>query len=210
MLGFFNNSFGDLGKFAPAAKVLVEKVFECIQGPFKPVQIILVAKAEAVADKIHAKKEIDIRVMQRAARKEANVVGVVKKSLPHIVEQAQPEKMDPDWVTNFANQCQNTSNEEMQELWARILAGEANSPGSFSKRTVNLVQELDKDDADAFTKLCGFVVKFRGRAIPLFLNSFHKIYTDNGISFDLAARLDDAGLIQFFLIRGIADVFREV
>lgn len=30
----------------------------------------------------------------------------------------------------------------MQTLWARILAGEANAPGKFSKRTVNLVGSL--------------------------------------------------------------------
>ena len=44
----------------------------------------------------------------------------------------------------------------MQEHWARILAEEANQPQSFSKRTVNLMAELDKRDAEAFTNLCAF------------------------------------------------------
>ena len=44
----------------------------------------------------------------------------------------------------------------MQILWARVLAGEANAPGTYSKRTVNLLSDFDKSDAELFTKLCGF------------------------------------------------------
>jgi hypothetical protein len=36
---------------------------------------------------------------------------------------------------------------EMQNLWAQVLAGEANSPGTYSKRTVNFLSSLDKKDA---------------------------------------------------------------
>ncbi len=51
------------------------------------------------------------------------------------------------------------SDEQMQALWAKILAGEANGPGRFSKKTVNIVASLDKSDAEAFTTLCGFAIK---------------------------------------------------
>jgi hypothetical protein len=36
------------------------------------------------------------------------------------------------------------------------LAGEANRPGSFSKRTLSTVSDLDKRDAEVFTTLCRF------------------------------------------------------
>ena len=54
----------------------------------------------------------------------------------------------------------------MQSLWARLLAGEANQPGTFSKRTVELVASLDKSDAQLFTGLCRFAW-FVGEDCPL-------------------------------------------
>ena len=48
------------------------------------------------------------------------------------------------------------SDDDMQQIWAGILAGEANNSGSFSRRTVNLVADLDKRNAQLFRNLCGF------------------------------------------------------
>jgi predicted DNA binding CopG/RHH family protein len=50
------------------------------------------------------------------------------------------------------------SDEDMQSVWAKILAEEAKKPGSFSKRTVAFVETLDKDEANLFNELCRFVV----------------------------------------------------
>ena len=46
--------------------------------------------------------------------------------------------------------------DEMQSLWARVLATEANAPGALSKRAVNVLSDFDKSDAELFTRLCGF------------------------------------------------------
>ena len=65
-------------------------------------------------------------------------------------EQDQREEaMSDDWIANFFDKCRNVSDREMQDLWARVLAGEANTPGSYSKRTVNFLTTLDSEEADA-------------------------------------------------------------
>ncbi|MFC1592622.1 DUF2806 domain-containing protein [Chloroflexota bacterium] len=51
-------------------------------------------------------------------------------------------------------QCRIISDDDMQMLWSRILAGESNSPGTYSKRTINALASFDKVDAELFTKLC--------------------------------------------------------
>ena len=38
---------------------------------------------------------------------------------------------DFDWFVRFFEASGNISNEQMQELWARVLAGEVNTPGTF-------------------------------------------------------------------------------
>lgn len=46
--------------------------------------------------------------------------------------------------------------DEVRELWGRILAGEVNKPGSFSKRTLSIVSDMGKADAESFMKLCSY------------------------------------------------------
>jgi hypothetical protein len=89
----------------------------------------------------------------------------------------------------------------MQNLWSRVLAGEANSPGKFSKRTVNLLSSLDKSDALLFTKFCGFCW-FAGILVPLIYDVSESIYTSQGITFDALTHLDDLGLLNFNSITG--------
>jgi hypothetical protein len=104
--------------------------------------------------------------------------------------------MNEDWIAHFFAQSRLTSDEEMQSLWARLLAGEANAPGTYSKRTVNLVSELSKSEAELFTKLCGFAAIQASGAI-LFIYSFdHPIYLNNGINFAVARDLEHAGLVK--------------
>jgi hypothetical protein len=51
-----------------------------------------------------------------------------EKALPQLDEGADPNAMEDDWVTNFFDKSRIVSDDVMQELWARVLAGEANRP----------------------------------------------------------------------------------
>lgn len=63
-----------------------------------------------------------------------------------------PAPLDPDWWAAFWAGAENVTNDEMQGVWARILAGECATPGSFSLRTLALVRVLSRTDAAAFEK----------------------------------------------------------
>jgi hypothetical protein len=84
----------------------------------------------------------------------------------------------------------------MQSLWARVLAGEANNPGSYSKRTVNFISSIDKSDAVLFTTLCSYCWVIDTLS-PLILNLHHEIYMRNGIDFAAMRHLEDIGLVKF-------------
>ena len=89
----------------------------------------------------------------------------------------------------------------MQLLWSRVLAGEANVPGTFAKRTVNLLADLDKVDAELFTNLCGFVWQIED-FVPLMFNIQGELYNRRGINFSSLAHLESLGLIKFEAIPG--------
>ena len=78
----------------------------------------------------------------------------------------------------FFEKSRIVSDNEMQELWSRVLAGEANDPGTYSKRTVNFLSDLDKGEAALFTKLCGFVW-LMGNLVPLVCSTTRRRSTTN-------------------------------
>lgn len=194
---------GDLGK---PATVLVEKISEALGGYFKPYQMIRVANAEAKVTLIQAETQIQVNDLQRRAmqrffdeeaKKQLNIEGITQKALPLLKEKSSPQNVENDWITNFFDKCRIISDEEMQRLWSSVLAGEANAPGTFSKRTVNLLADLDKSDAQLFTQLCGFCWKFGIRVTPLIFDHQTEIYHSRGINFESLSHLESLGLVQF-------------
>ena len=145
------------------------------------------------------------RRIEEEAKHQKNMEDITAKAAPHLDEDANPDAMDDDWVANLFDKCRIVSDDEMQGLWARVLAGEANTPGTYSKRTVNLLSDFDKSDADLFTKLCGFGWVIRD-VVPLVFDVQAEIYIRNGINFNTLNHLESIGLIQF---EGIAD-FRHL
>lgn len=188
-----------------AAKVLIEKISDAIGGIFKPFQIRRVAKAEGEAEIIRTEAQIECedihrraiaRFMAEEAKKQDNIENITKKAIPLLSESSTPQEMEDDWITNFFDKCRIISDDEMQVLWSKVLAGEANSPGSFSKRTVNSLASLDKIDTQMFTSLCGFTWEIGG-LFPVIFDYQASIYIDHGINFGTLSHLDDIGVISF-------------
>lgn len=89
----------------------------------------------------------------------------------------------------------------MQALWAKVLAGEMNSPGAFSKRTIHALGSLGQGEAYLFRTLCGFIVdldtSFSFTAQPIIFDSTTDdlVYGAWGINLMSLAALSAAGLI---------------
>jgi len=161
------------------------------------------ARAKADAALIKAESELAVqdlkrrtvsRLLHEEMRNQENIESIVDKALPRLVEGADASKMDDDWIANFFGKCRNFSNEEMQGLWARVLAGEANSPGSFSNRAVNFLAGLNKEDAEAFSILCSFGWNDK-HDLPLVFVTHSNIYAENGLTGTKLFHLAHIGLI---------------
>lgn len=209
-----NTALVNIGELSKPATVLIEKISDAIGGIFKPWQIRRVAQAEVDADKIKALSQIEVTELQRRAlerfvaeeaKKQNNIEEITAKALPQVNNNAQPQNMEDDWVTNFFDKCRLISDNEMQTLWSKVLAGEANSPGTYSKRTVNLLGSLDKADAFLFQTLCGFGW-FLGNVVPIVYEVEDEIYTKHGINFNALKHLDEIGLLSFESLSGYGRV----
>lgn len=201
-----------LGDLTKPATVLIEKISEAVGGVFKPYQIVRIAKAEAEVGKIQAEAQIQVTDLQRRAmhrfleeeaRKQSNIEAITQGAIPLLEDHSSPEGVAGDWITNFFDKSRIVSDMEMQSLWSRVLAGEANAPGTFAKRTVNLLGDLDKGDAELFVRLCGFGWQI-GNIVPLVFDVHANIYNDQGINFNSLSHLESLGLVQFNSLAGFS------
>ena len=233
-------NFIDLKPLTKPVETLMKKISNAVGVLYEPKRIEREAEAQAKADKIKAKSEIEITDLQkRAARRrmkeemkyQQNMESITAKSLPQLNENADASQMDDDWIANFFDKCRIVSDDEMQTLWWRILAGEANTPGSYSKRTVNCLSEMDKTEAEMFRNLCAFCwhiaytsigkptdipflssqdcmeIVQAGKMIPLVFDPRNAIYNKHGINLDVLNHLDSIGLIHFNFL-DFSDTFR--
>lgn len=205
-----NYSLIDLGDLAKPADTLVKKIASATGILWEPIQIKRVAKAEAEASIIRAEAETKIsdikrraidRIIEEEAIKQKNIEEITAQALPHLTANANAEKMDNDWVMNFFDKSRAVSDKDMQVLWSKVLAGEANTPGTYSKRTVNLLDDLDKEDAELFTQLCCFAID-AGTLRPLVFDCRDDIYKGRKINFSSLIHLQSIGLIRFDNIAG--------
>jgi hypothetical protein len=138
----------------------------------KAVGRILLAAGENVEARIKvntakakARGKIDVEGLYRTEeerRKIENRASTTRTALEEMranpsEEDAQSE-IDDDWLNFFARLAEDKSSEELQSLFARILAGEVRRPGSFSLRTTQTIATLSKSDAEKLSKLLSFAV----------------------------------------------------
>lgn len=138
---------------------------------------------------------------------------IIDKASEFLDEGADLCNIDRDWRANCFDKCRLVHDNDMQTLWAKILAGETNNPGTYSKRSVNFVADIDKRDAELFTELCRYVceIKFTYKNveniefIPLIFNEYLQPLRP-GLSSDQPTyhirtsdlhHLDNIGMIRF-------------
>jgi uncharacterized repeat protein (TIGR03899 family) len=93
-----------------------------------------------------------------ALRKQQNLEAIIQKSLSYCSNTEITDKADPDWFSIFTQLAEDVSNKTMQNLWAKILAGEISQPGSFSTKTLKVFRTMSITDAKLLAKACSLSV----------------------------------------------------
>ncbi len=141
------------------------------QGEADALRIIATAQAEAreslVFTASDVRGEIDIaetvrqRIQFQEEKRYRNIGSVVGRAAEQLGNKEVPDQEpDHDWTARFFNDVQDVSSDEMQQLWAMILAGEIEKPGSTSIKTLSILKNLDKETARFFQTACSMCVSF--------------------------------------------------
>ena len=190
-------------ELAKPIDTFIKKVSSGIGEWYKPTGIVRTAKAEAKAQLIMATSDIMVTEVQRRAAerlrleettKQINMETIAQNAIPFLSNETKPELVEDDWIAKFFDKCRLTSDGEMQTIWSKILAGQANCPGSFSKRTIDIVSNLEQKDAKAFEIACSFVVLINEKPTLLFFEPARTLYPFNLTS--IMMHLASVGLVQ--------------
>ncbi len=166
---------------------------------------LLVADNSVVGGQIDLADRVNQRIIYQEQKRLENIRSVVNKAALELEDKEVPATAsDHDLVARFFNEVQDVSSEGMQILWAKVLAGEVERPGSTSSRTLGILKDLDQTTANLFAKLCSvcvFVLPEAGRnmldaRVPsLGKDAGANSLADYGLAFQTLNRLNEHGLI---------------
>ena len=202
----------NLGELSKPVTVLLEKISDAIGTLYEPTHIKRIAKAEVEADKIkqigvfELKSELEERTLKRLIHEESvkqvNIENILAAALPEIKESANPNGIEDDWINQFFSKCKNSSNGDVQIIWSKILAGEANLPGSYSLQTLSILEQMQKQQAIAFTNLTRCTLFIPDMNFPFVGDYKEEFYKDRNITFTSLLNLQRLGLIYFDSLSG--------
>ena len=134
-------------------------------------------------------------------RKQHNVEAVNQFAFEDIQAKANvsDEAVSLDWLNNFYAYVENVSDERMQIIWGKILAGEVERPGMYSLRTLDVLRKMTMEDANLFQMIVPLILKSDSDSNPnscdYFILSSLK-YGDYGVTLEDIIRMDEAGLMK--------------
>ena len=88
-----------------------------------------------------------------------NFLKIAKKADEYYSQNSHTESagcFEFDWLIRYYEAVGNISDENMQDLWAKILAGEINAPSSYSLKTIDILRNMRKCDVELFTIICKY------------------------------------------------------
>ena len=106
---------------------------------------------------------IEDRTVKRARlsqlRKQQNIENIMQKTLGYCANFEIGQRTDYDWFSRYIALSEDVSNATMQDLWAKILAGELTKPGSFSFKALQVFRDMSIYDAKLLAKACSLSIK---------------------------------------------------
>lgn len=157
------------------------------------------AEGDIEADKVKTKWEVlekPFWLQAEAAkmnRQYSNLGNVLKKATPLITSQETNVTDDNDFFWGLLEHSKEISNDEMQTLIAKILAGEYNKPGSYSMQTLQIVKMLGKPELELFEKICNLLLNNEFILYETF-NINKDFFKEIGINFGSFQILQNLGL----------------
>ena len=122
---------------------------------------------------------IEDRTAKRARlsqlRKQQNIENIMQKTQGYCAHFEIGQRTDHDWFSRYIMLSEEVSNPTMQDLWAKILAGELTKPGAFSFKALQVFRDMSIYDAKLLAKACSLAIKdLNNKSIRLITGAYQQ------------------------------------
>lgn len=125
-----------------------------------------------------------------------NFLNVAKKADAFYVQMNHENEKncqhDLDWFMRFYEIVGNISDEKVQDMWARIMAGEISNPHSYSLSTIDVLKNIGKQEAELFSDVLSYCIV---NGCDILLPNYDTYLERCGINYSQVMRLSELGLI---------------
>lgn len=130
------------------------------------------ASGKAIASQIQAPlayiEAANIKFAERIVGKQKNLDAIAHKAVSELPllsppgsvgDPAIPAEISDDWLNTFESEAENMSSDYMRTVFGKLLAGEVVRPGTFSRRAVKILGQMEKPEAEIFARFCSLAVQ---------------------------------------------------
>lgn len=164
------------------ALLLLPNDAEVIDGRAEPVLEMgrLLAAAEKASRADALREHINV----------AQTIVLTEQLLSGDASAPSDKSIDGDWLYRWRDCAAKVSTEELQSLWAKVLAGEVKAPGAYSLRTLDFLKNLSRAEAEEIQKLCPYVVNGQ------YILTYGEMAKGPHVSIEFPMRMQELGLIS--------------
>jgi len=149
-----------------------------------------------------------MRLFSQEVRKQQNIESIVDKAYEELKneESVSNEPVDDDWIVRFFNSVEDVSNEKLQEIWGRILAGEIREPKQYPMRTLDVLRNITTKEANILEEISFCILRTSTTA---FIPRVEQLWNEFNIQFNAVCLLGEAGIINLYPHNLIIDINKE-
>lgn len=123
-----------------------------------------------------------------------------------------------EWLDRFMDSAKFVSDDSLQLIWGRILAGEFDNPGSTPSSMIRILSEINSTYAKVFTNLCSLrrelivldendnQILYDDHIICPLVSNDNPFFNEMGIDYETLQELDTIGLLAFDTNPGFDEV----
>lgn len=140
-------------------------------------------------------KRASSRLAYQEITKQQNIEAVIDNAYEELgtTDSVSSEPVNANWMIRFFNSVEDISDESIQKIWGRILAGEIKRPNNYSYRTLEKLKNMTQQEIEHFQLLSSLVLQVGDKKFILRDKELKNKYN---INFEYLLELEECGLMS--------------
>lgn len=180
------------GCAGPVAGALFTAIFLRHNTAAKEFEKVKVGRLQELANELLASGKMSYTEYFKANNflKVAKIADEISKNADKAINS---KEYDFDWFIRFYEAVGNVSDNDMQMLWAKILSGEITCPSSYSLKTIDILKNMSRRDAEQFMSFCSHAFL---NGDSLFIPNEEEYIEYSGLNYIDIMHMNELGLLH--------------